>query len=304
MGKLIRTVIIGVVLVAGAYFALDAHDKQVTELAYDLELASLRGQYVERAGWVRSIESTERWRDEFVSLNRWYDAQWTALHNRFPGRSTSEAVLAGIEAESLAGAKPQETALKKEFFEHTLAFHKLLSGGRYVPIDHHVSNGVRIDLLDMKKETHDGQRALRVDLVIWGAPRETIESKVQGETMKKVVLDFALNALSLEFIDEKDKLIGGGDTRGPEILIDYPERWVPSFLPQAAIATWWIEPMPQATKTVLLKIDGAIRSGAVGAMPVNMEWRLPARDGWKLGEGQAFEGDERVMPEEAMDRSR
>lgn len=302
MGKLIRTLVIGGILVAGAYFALDAHDKQVTDLAYDLELAGLRAQYVERAGWVRSIESTERWRDEFISLNRWYDAQWTALHNRFPGRGTPESVLARIEREAEAGAR--DTALKKEFYEHTLAFHKALSSGRYAPIAHHVSNGVRVDLLDMKKETHDGQRALRLDLVIWGAPRQTIASKVQGEAMQKMVLDFALDALSLEFIDEKDKLIGGGDTRGPEILVDYPERWVPGFLPQAAIATWWIEPIPQATKNMLLRIDGGIRSGAGGTMPVNLEWRLPARESWKLGDGQAFEGDERVMPEEAMDRSR
>lgn len=300
MGKIFGTLIIGGALVAAVFFALDAHDKQVTDLEYELQLSGLRNQYVERAGWVRSIEANERWRDEFISLNRWYESQWTALHNRFPGRGTADGVLAAIDAETAAGSK--DGALKKEFFEHTKGFQKTLASGHYLPIAHQISSGVRLDLLDMKKVVHEGRNALRVDLVAWGAPRQTIESRSQGQATKKMALDFALKSFSVEFIDEKDKLIGGGDTGGPEILVDYPERWIPAFPPQAALATWWVEPMPRETKTVLLTIDGEIRSGASGSMPVSMEWRLPASEGWKLGEGQAFEGDERVMPEEAMDR--
>lgn len=300
MGKILSILIFGGALVAGVFFALDAHDKQVTDFEYELQLSGLRNQYVERSGWVRSIPSEERWREEFVSLNRWYESQWTAIHNRFPGRGSADAVLAAIDAEAAAGGK--DAGLKKEFFEHAKGFQKTLASGHYLPIAHHVASGVRLDLLDMKKVVHEGQKALRVDLVAWGAPRQTIEGRSQGTATKKMVLDFALKSLSLEFIDEKDKLIGGGDTGGPEILVDYPERWIPAFPPQAALATWWIEPMPNETKTVLLTINGEIRSGASGSMPVNMEWRLPASAAWKLGEGQAFEGDERLMPEEAMDR--
>lgn len=301
MGKVVRTLILGGVLVAAAFFALDAHDKQVTDLEYELQLSSLRNEYVERAGWVRSIPAVERWRDEFVSLNRWYEAQWTALHNRFPGRGTPESVLARIEAEEAAGAR--DGALKREFFEHTRGFHKLLSSGHYLPVAHHVASGVRIDLLDMKKVTYEGRNALRVDAVIWGAPRQQLVGKVDGQaSYRKMALDFNLSALSLEFVDEKDKLLGGGDTDGPVILVDYPERWIPAFPPQAALATWWIEPIPNETKHVLMKINGDIRSSAGGSFPVNIDWKLPASDAWKLGAGQAFEGEERLMPEEAMDR--
>lgn len=300
MGKIFSILILGGGLVAATFFALDAHEKQVTDLEYELQLSALRNQYVERSGWVRSIPAEERWRDEFISLNRWYESQWTALHNRFPGRGTVDAVAAAIEAEAAAGS--QNAALKKEFFDHAKGFQKTLASGHYLPIAHHVESGVRLDLLDMKKVVHEGRNALRVDLAIWGAPRQTIEGRAQGEATRKMVLDFALRSLSVEFIDDKDKLIGGGDTGAPEILIDYPERWIPAFPPQAALGTWWIEPMPAETKDVLLTIAGEIRSGATGSMPVNMEWRLPAKEGWKLGEGQAFEGDERVMPEEAMDR--
>lgn len=300
MGKILSILIIGGGLVAATFFALDAHETQVTELEYQVQLSKLRNQYVERSGWVRSIPDQERWRDEFISLNRWYETQWTALHNRFPGRGSTDGVLAEIEERAAAGA--QDTALRMEFFEHTKGFQKVLASGHYLPIATHIASGVRLDLLDMKKVVHDGRKALRVDLAAWGAPRQMLEGRSQGEVTQKLALDFALNSFSVEFIDENDKLIGGGDTGGPEILIDYPERWVPAFPPQAAFAIWWIEPMPSETKTVLLTIDGNIRSSAAGSMPVTMEWRLPASEGWKLGEGVEFEGDERVMPEEAMDR--
>ena len=305
MGKIVRTLVLGGLVLAAAFFAFDAHDKQVTDLEYDLQLANLRNQYVERAAWVRSIPAEERWRDEFVSLNRWFEAQWTDLHNRFPGRGSPDAVLAAIEAEAAAGGSAESVALKKEFFEHTKGFHQMLASGHYIPVAHHVASGVRIDLLDMKKVPYEGRTALRVDAVVWGAPRQELVGKVEGKAAyKKMTLDFALNALSLEFVDEKDKLIGGGDTGGPVILVDYPERWIPGFPPQAALATWWIEPMPNDTKEVLLKMNGEIRSAAAGSFPVDMEWRLPAKESWKLGDGKTFEGDERLMPEEAMDRSK
>lgn len=305
MNPLVRTLILGGLLVVGVGFAVNVHNDKVAGLELDRGHEKLRASFVERAGYVRSLASDDRYRDEFIALLKWYDAQLAELHNLYPGRFDNESAIKELDAQVASGkAKPGDIALKKEFYEHTKGFYTLLETGRYNPVATQVATGLRVDLVQLKREVYEGKPKLRVDLAIWGAPRRELAQKQEGKAANvKMTLDFAVKSLSLEFIDAKQKLVGGGDTGAPVLTIDYPERWVPGFPPQATFGTWWIDPLPQETEKLSLKIDAEIRSPTSGGLPLQFNWDLAARPEWKLGAGETFEGETRLMPEEDLDRS-
>lgn len=306
MGKIIRTLILGGLVIAGAFFAFEAHTKQVADLELQLGREKLRAEYVERAGWVRSISAVDRYRDELAALNKWYDASLSELYNRFPGTLVADKSMKEIEAQAAAGQlKGNDLALRKEVVNHTKEFHDLLASGRYNPMVTTTLSGVRVDVMDFRKVVYEGKPKLRIDAVVWGAPRRSWVQKTDGKaTSTKSELDFDFTGLALEFIDGNKKLLGGAETGGPILPVDMPERWFETFPPQAAIATWWIEPFPFEAATVKVNLAGEIRSPSNGPFPISQDWVFKNKPEWSLAEGQKFEGEERVMAEEEIDRSK
>ena len=144
-----------------------------------------------------------------------------------------------------------------------------------------------------------------MDVVLWGAPRREVTTAIkQGVgTHTKMELDFGLKGLDLEFVDAKEKLIGGGNTGSPTMVVDYPERWVPDFPPQVALAIWYMDPFPADTKTIDLKMSGEVKSPTSPAFAINQEWKIVAQPDWLIRPGEKFDGEERVMSKEEMDRS-
>lgn len=304
MNPLLRIVLLAGLVLAALVYGIGAHTDAVKTLEFDLAKERLRAAFTERTAYTRSLEDTERWANELVSASRWYESEWTNLLNRHPERRAESDVLATMEAQVAAGQMPkQELENRREWYDATQAVHALLSSGRYTPIASAISNGVRLDILGMKRQSYAGRERMRLDVALWGAPRREVLQKNDGGATLKRQLDFNFTRLSLEFIDDNEKLIGGGDTGAPTLVVDHPERWIPQFPPMAALGTYWIEAFPENTATVDLRIAGDIRSPSAGPIPVSFEWRLPVRAEWKVGAGEAFEGEERLLPAEEIDRS-
>lgn len=315
MNPLVRTLVLGGLVLAGAVYGINYHNDTVARLEFEKGHEALRSAYVERAGWMRSIANEDRYRDELVSLNKWYDASLADLHNRFPGRFVEDAPLKELEAQKAAGQlKAEDFNLKKEFFDLTKTFSDLIASGRYSPVLTSVSNGVRLDVVGVKREPHEGRQALRVDVVAWGAPRREISQRSDSgkSVTSRMQLDFALKELNLEFTtmeqpknpkaQPEEKLYGEFKAGAPTMTVEYPERWLPAFPPQAALMTYWIEPMPREATSVTWKLSGEVRSPSGGPLPFVAEWKVTPQADWQLKEGEKFEAEERVMPEEEMRR--
>lgn len=305
MNPLMKTLILGGTVLAGALYAFDAHNTQVARLDLEAQKARLRAAYVERMSFAYSLPSADRYRDEFASATKWYEAELTDLYNRHPGVAhDADAALRSIEEQEKTGKiKVDQAAGRKEFHEITKGFYQLIKSGRYAPLQSTPAMGVRLDLLGMRRESYEGKSRVRIDAVVWGAPRRELVTKADGKGANvKVSLDYLPKKLSFEFIDGGKKLLGGGETGAPTFLVDYPERFVPDFPPQAALAVWYVDPFPREAASVSMKIDSEIRSPTGAAIPFTTALTFTPDEALKLGANEKFEGEERVMPEEAMNR--
>jgi hypothetical protein len=289
MNVVAKTVVIGGALLAGGVYALNAHNAQISKLDYDLQRSRLRAAYMERTSFAYALADGGRWRDELAATTRWYEAELADLANRHPGQAS---VASGDQREG-----------KDEASEAVGAVYEKLKSARYAPIASTTSEGVRIDLLALRRATVEGKSRLRLDAVVWGAPRHTTVTKADGKgTNAKVSLDFTLQKFGFEFLDAKKKLLGGGDGGPPALLVANPERFEPSFPPQAAVAVWYLDPMPADAATAELVLGAEIRSPGGVPLPVTAKHSLTVESDWRVRDGEKFEGEERTMPEEELDR--
>lgn len=306
MNRIVGVLILGGCLVAVAVVGVNYHNAKMAELQLEAGRSRLRAAYVERAGVINAASNAERHHEELYSLVKWYDAQLADLYNAFPGLHDADGAMKEMQAQLAAGKlKPEEMATKKEWYDETKGLYDAITHGRYTPLVTAVQEGVRIDILSIKRATYEGKNRLRMDVVLWGAPRREVTTAIkQGQgTRTKMELDFALKGLEFEFVDEKEKLLGGGATGAPTMVVDYPERWVSDFPPQVALGIWYFDPFPAETKTISMKMTADVKSPTSPAFGVTQEWKLVPQPEWLIRPGEKFEGEERVMSKEELDRS-
>lgn len=305
MSRLLLTLILGGAVAALAYFAVDTHNKQVASLEHQIGAEQLRAAFVERAGFVWSIESPERYVDELTSLVRWYEAERADLHNRYPGHFNPNAALDELDKLVAAGAlSASDARARREWYDRTKELYDLILSGRYAPLRTTTINGVRVDLLAFRRDLYEGRSRLRLDVVTWGTPRREQRTSSEGGKLvtRRVLLDLGFQGLDIEMIDATPRLVAGGKTGAPTMQVEYPERWIADFPPQVSYSLWWIDPLPEETETVKLSLSGEIRSPFGGALKFKQDWELAAKDDWRVRDGESFDGEERVLPQEALTR--
>jgi hypothetical protein len=306
MGKVIFAILLGGALVAGVIAAVGAHNDEVSRLQLESDRQRIRAEFVERSGAINAASNLDRHREELATLVKWYDSSLAQVYNQFPGLHDPDATMKELQAQVAAGKmKAEELANRKEFYDETKNLYDMIEKGHYAAMETTVLEGVRVDILSIKRATYEGKSRLRMDVVLWGAPRRQVATKIeQGrDTRTKPELDFAFHGLDMEFIDADEKLLGGGSAGAPSLLVDYPEHWIPDFPPQVALAVWYFDPFPADTKVVDLKMNAEVKSPTAQAFPVMNEWKLPAQADWLIRPGETFEGEERTMSKEELDRS-
>lgn len=306
MGKILFSILAGGLLVAGAVYAVNAHNDQINRLQLELGRQKLRAQYLERIGTIDAASDVDRHKQELSNTLKWYDAELADLYNDYPGLHDPDGPMKELQAEVAAGQlKPDELANKKEWYDESKNLYDAIEHGKYDPLMTTVVEGIRMDLLSLKRVTYEGRSRLRMDVVLWGAPRREVATKIeQGrESRVKEQLDFGFKGIDFEFVDEDQKLIGGGSAGVPTMVVDYPERWIPDFPPQVALAIWYLDPFPAETKNIDMKLTAEVRSPTSQAFPITQDWKLVPQPDWLIRPGEKFEGEERVMSKEEMDRS-
>lgn len=306
MSKIIVAILLGGALVAGVIGAVGAHNDEVARLQLEADRQRLRAEFVERSGAINAASDLDRHREELATLVKWYDSGLATIYNQFPGLHDPDAPMKELQAQVAAGKlKAEDLATRKEFYDETKSLYDSIEKGHYEALATTVLEGIRIDILGIKRATYEGKSRLRMDVVLWGAPRRQVATKIeQGRDARtKPELDFAFHGLDMEFIDEDETLLGGGNAGGPSMLIDYPEHWIPDFPPQVALAIWYFDPFPAGTKTLDLKMNAEVKSPTASAFPITNEWKLVAQPDWLIRPGEKFEGEERTMTKEELDRS-
>jgi len=116
------------------------------------------------------------------------------------------------------------------------------------------------------------------------------ETSANG-TVSKMLTAATFNSLNFKFIDEKGKVFGEMNVTGdPEIKVDYPERWIEEFPPQAVIGYYELDPLPTEPVKMQLEIAVNSRSGSGNEIPGTFKFEVPIDSGWKLSPGEKWEG--------------
>jgi len=258
-----------------------------------LERAQLKREFLERSSVGREIPTDRQkdWRDEVRALTRWYFDEVQALRNRHPGDRPRTA------DGSRKKAKEAEAA-QAEFRKYTEERYALLRDGKYEPIHSATERGLRLDLIAFEPAPNPatGERGIRIDFALWGAPRR-VERETQPGTTRtttRVVVPVAFRQIAFQFLDEKGKVYG--DMSGPgepyQKVVD-PERFVEDFPPGILFGTWYVDLFPHQAARAVLTL-GAEARGQSGA-DVTAAWKfdLPVREEWKLPAGETYKAETR-----------
>jgi hypothetical protein len=289
-------------VVAAAVMGINTHNEQVASLQLDLDKERLRAQFMERAAGVHGLTATDRRAEELASLVKWYRSEIASVCNKAPGKCDPDIAVKEAEAHATE-SKKGDLELRKEFAAETKALYDTIVKGAYHPMATALLEGVRIDLLSLKRAQVEGKSRLRLDVAIWNAPQEVEErgDPTKAQTLKKQ-LNFGFKGLSYDCFDDEETKLGGAMGGGPNFVIEAPERWYTDFPPQGALAVWYLDPIPEKSATLDLRLSGDLRSASNVSIPVSQQWTLIVDPSWPVHAGETFDGKVQEMPEEEMKR--
>lgn len=257
-----------------------------------LERAQLKREFLERASVSREIspERQKEWREEARALLRWYFDEVAAVRNRHPGAK-------GRASEPARGRGKDDEAARAEWQRYAGERLALLRDGKYEPLWSLADRGLRLDLLSFEAARHpDGERALRVDFALWGAPRRVEKEAAPGASRPtvRVVVPVSFRQIAFQFLDPKGKVYGEMNGPGePYMKLADPERFHEDFPPGIVFGTWYLDLFPREAARAVFTLGVEARGQAGTEVSASYKLDLPVREEWRLPPGERFKGETR-----------
>jgi hypothetical protein len=300
MRSLLR-VLVPLVLAGVALLALWGAFRARTEaLSLRAERGRVKREFVERALVARSlaVDRPKEAADEARALLRWYAEELQVVHNRHPRQPRETTLAALLEQRPKATAAERETLA--EFYQYAADRWQALRAGRLDPMQTSGAAGLRLDVLGVQAGQNPAskERGVRIDFVLWGAPRRT-EREVQpgGHGPERSALVASFQRLTLKFADADGKpygeMAGSGE---PYLKLTEPERFAEDFPPGLLFGSWWLEPFPREAARLSASLQVQVTGAGAAALPATLGFDLPVAEEWKLPPGQAFQGEKREDP--------
>jgi hypothetical protein len=300
MRPLLR-VLVPLLLAGAALWALWSSCRARTEaLSLRAERTRVKREFVERGVVARALAADRQKEaaEESRSLLRWYADEVQAVHNRHPREPREASLAALLEQRPKATAAERETLT--EFFQYASDRWQGLRAGRLDPLQVAGASGLRLDLLAVQAGQNPAtrERGVRIDFVLWGAPRRTDrDPQPGGHGPERAALVASFQRLTLRFADADGKpygeMAGSGE---PYLKLADPERFVEDFPPGLLFGTWWVEPFPREAARLGATVQVAVSGAGSASLPATFAFDLPVAEEWKLPPGQSFQGEKREDP--------
>lgn len=276
-------------------------DAKTAEAGRELNAARLRGDYLERAAWLRNVPDQKAYIDENQNFMRWYFKEVTEHLNKHGGNREFDDYLKELDAKAAkakddSGGKIEE---KKAVYEYTRKIFDSLKKGDYAPWWTATNKGIRLDILSADTQRVGPDEQIHMPVVVWGLPRE---ERVDDRGTRRVTVNASFR-FNWKIFDEKEKLIaeipGEG---GPDSRVEWPDRYVKFFPPMVLIGHYNIDKLPGEAKTVEIVWTISGRSPTGGDVLAEYTWKGEVPAAWKLAPGEGWKGaTESVRPEEEID---
>ncbi len=285
MKQLIATLVI-LALIAGGALALMRHYQETTVArAYESSLQDLQRRFSERLSPIRSIKDERKYNSEMQALLSWYFGEVQGLRNRFPGHGDPDRVIDEMRSRHEAGEMTKEKL--EEYKEHIRyvrwVFERLESGDYSAELTGYSSN-LRFDVHDVERDMLDDESRIRLDFVLWGAPRDIEERRDRtGATIRRVVVPVRFARIFFQFLNERGHVHGEmrGASGEPHMKVINPERWVPEFPPMAVLGRYWIDLFPEEAREFIWELNLQTLTASGSRMRSDYRWRLAVPPSWR-----------------------
>jgi hypothetical protein len=264
--------------------------ERVREAEQSATFARLQRDYHERVGLLRANPDAQVFRDEVGAFFRWYFGEVDAYRKRYGIKGDFDGYLRDLEQRSAGKSRDEQVELRKTYFAEVKAVFDAMRGG-YRPLFTASDKGMRLDLLAGSVKPVDGHPRVVLPVVLWGAQRQEREE----DRVRKVVASATFDA-QLRLLDARGKQIAEMPiSGGPDMRVEYPERFIPEFPPQMVLGRYEL-PLVPADVARLEAVITVSSTPAYGGRPVQAryEWKLDVPAEWKLRPGEAWEGAEVV----------
>lgn len=289
---------------AAIIFAMRKWEARTTEDARDLSAMRIRGDYLERAAWLRNVPEQKAYIDENQNLMRWYFKEITEHLNKYGGNRNFDEYLTELDTRAAKrrdddGGKMEN---KKARYEYARAVFDSLKKLDYAPWWTATSQGVRLDIVSADTARVDGDEKIHMPVIVWGLPRE---ERVDDHGVRRITVPASFK-FNWKLFDEKGKLIaeipGEG---GPDSRDDWPDRVIKFFPPQTVIGQYDIDRLPAETKTAEIEWTINSRTPTGGDLNAVFSWKGEVPAAWKMATGEQWKGaQESIRPEEEIDPSK
>lgn len=289
MRRYIWVIVVLIAIGGGTVWGVSKYRRVVTEAAVEKSLARLRGDYLERASWLRSNPDATAYRDEIGNLFSWYFKGVAEHIRKFGGSGKFDEYLTELEAKSggKRGESEKAVADRKANYAATQKVFASFKDRTYAPFWTGTDKGIRLDIVSADAETVDAKKQIVLPVVLWGFPRD---DKTDDNGVRRVVSN-ANFKFNWKLFDKDDKLIGEiPGEGGPSGRIDWPERYNSFFPPGLLLGSFALDLLPPEVKRaeITFTVSGSALTG--GSIAANFEWKLEVPKAWKLEPGAQWEG--------------
>ncbi len=284
---------------AGIVWAMRKWDTKNAETARDLNVARIRGDFLERAAWLRNVPDQKAYTDENQTFLRWYFKEVTEHLNKHGGNRDFDDYLKELETRSAKSNKEDGKAEeKKAVYEYTRKVFDSFKKADYAPWWTATDKGIRFDIVSADSVRVGADEKIHMPIVVWGLPRE---ERTDDKGVKRVTVGASFR-FNWKLFDEKGKLLGEMPGEGgPDSRVDWPDRYVKFFPPSVVIGHYDIDKLPAEVKTVEIEWSISARAPTGGDINVTFPWKGEVPAAWKLGAGEGWKGaQESVRPEEEI----
>lgn len=294
-------VIGGLILVALAVFFIN-HQSELQKKEFQKELGDVKRKFGESQAPLRSSgEPAEYARDQNELLRR-YKSEIERLGKKNKDLLDVEAERRRFaEADEKKPLGPDQKKLREEYFEITKAAYDKLMSGAYAPALTGFSNGVRFDLLALKRvTTNDNEEMLRADFIAWGFPAEINYGDINMAVWVTKPSTAKKPKKPEEKVEEIKYKFDASQAR-PIINVSNPDRWVPAFPPTTAVGYYYLQLLPRDSEKLDLAFHFQMTTDSGRIVPVDFAFeKLTVTEPMLLPVGAKFEAQEK----EASDAER
>jgi hypothetical protein len=281
------------IAVAAARAWTDHADRSARSLAVE----HARSEFAQRAAVVRGSPDEVRYRTELKALLRGWFATQTAIQNRWPDQ---RSVLAPYIA-----APRTAPALKLEVDELAGAAVSSMRDGKLDLLFTSQADGLRVDVLRVRRTGKADDARLQIDLAVWGAPEETSAEEINERTTVRTTVPVVFRGLSFRFFDAAGKEIANMPGEGqPRLRVDLPEglysdappgllfgRYEPFLFPRDAAQVEWAVAMQTKMPSGEMRV-----TTATWRSRMDPQWADASGKVWSAPDTVEVEGKEEEPP--------